>query len=641
MGGSGELWWERDEDKAHDELIASAKSLRESQSSRVARARVNLRAFEGREMPTGTLDAWQRNESGAAGKDEQSDRTHNLLRSACLTAVAEVAGRSRPKPQVVTTGADWTTRRRAQRKDRYFEGEFQRRQGAYSNFWAFANDICLDAMVFSGGGWGKLYWDDDDQRVRVDRVLADIELFVDDSDARYRDPRTMYQIRTAELSVLEGEYPEHAEEIRRMRTQSKIQTYGLQDGTTDTIDSVVEWVEVWRLGRGGEDGRHIVAIPGLTLHDEPWARKRFPFIQLRWQWERVGFWSQSLTDEVLETQSALNKLYRDILDSVHKGSQYKVFYEEDSIDTGDLDDGSPGVMVQVQKGAQFPKTEAATAISRDHLQLWEILSQAVYRLPGVSEAGATARKEQGADSGKAIRLIMDQQSKRFMIFAKDFEQLFADAAELWDEITAEAFEEAKAEGRTLKLESRLSSAGVMTSDTWTPMAEDTYAIQVYPVAALPSTPGGRMATVQEMIGSGMISQSAGRELLDWPDLEKHSSRSQSVRRIGEKIIQGFLDAGTEFEPEEYTPPIPDPQMLLGGLLQEVMVQVTAAYFEAMLDDAPDENLDMFRSYLTDCSKVLDKAAAAKQPPAAPGVPGTPPGGPGAPQLLPPALEGVA
>lgn len=591
--------------------MGSAKSLQSDQSARARRALLDLRIYESRNVLAQHFSDWSMTNpdlSIEGDGDDYDDLVLNKARAACHSIQAKLAGRQKPKPQFLTSGAEWSLKRRAQRLDKFVEGTLHQQQGQYADSWELAQDVLLDCAIW---GTGAIKVFPGDERICHERVFAATELFVDPVEARYGNPQTLFQICLRDKEQLKTQFPEKADLIEGASISSgatdDAMNESLHNGSYRISDSV-RVVEVWKLSPGGDKpGRHVIAIDNATIVDEDWTRAGFPFVFMHWQRERVGFWSCGLIGEIRALQDRLDETLQSIVSSIDKGSKLKVFVEKGSqVDDADLMDPDEGVIVEYTGKA--PIYHAPNAVSSDQLTLLQLLGASIFELTGVSEANATSRKESGVESGVALRLLNDQETERFSVLAKRYEMLFVELAKQDIECMAELADD------DADFTVSWHGDGFLSEINWndSKIEDNQYHVQVYPVSSLPSTPAGRIATIQELIGTGMIPQEVGAELLGWPDLEQYGNRVNSVRKLTERLIESFLDFGTDDQGDEWEYKSPDPHMIHGGLLGQVLAQVAQAYFEAMLNDAPETNLDFFRKYIEECVLIAEKAAAGQQ-----------------------------
>jgi len=602
--------------------MGTARALFAGQVTRERRAYENLCAYEGDRGSARwisdylTLPDFDELPSG-------EEIALNDARNVCHSLQAKIAGRQRPKPQFLTTGADWSLRQRARRMDRFVEAQMHQPQGEYANAWELMCDVFLDAEVF-GTGCIKGYADADAGRCRIERVLC-VDLAVDAREARTGAVRSLFQRQRVDKDLLVARFPESAHSITLAGSPLFDSQFAEKTDENHGINlsDMVDVIEAWHLpGPTGMGGRHVIAISGTVLVDEPWHRSSFPFAFIRWQRERTGFWSKGIIDEVRAVQDTVNKHLRSMDRAIDNGSHFRVYYREGSIDPKDLDDTYEGTMVPVAVGAEMPQTVAANPVSPQQVDLTFRLRQLIFEQTGASQASATSRKESGVTAGVALRTLNDMETERFSVVARRYEQLAVDIARLMVASTRELAEEDP------DFAVRWPGGAYLREYKWSKcnLEEDMYKLTVFPVSSLPSSPAGRLATVQEMIGAQLISPDAARELLAWPDIERHEQRENAEREWLDRVTERFL----EWEPGEDFP-YESPESFIN--IAAAMKRMAGEYMLARIDDAPDTVLEGFRSFIEACVELLKRAAQQEAPPQAPGLPAAGP--------MAPAPMGVA
>ena len=102
-----------------------------------------------------------------------------------------------------------------------------------------------------------------------------------------------------------------------------------------------------------------------------------------------------------------------------------------------------------------------------------------------------------------------------MLTAQRYEQAFMDAASWYMDLAEEIVEDSGS--YTVR---SMRKKGFDVSDFKdVRMAQEDYELEAFPISLLPSTPAGRIQTVQELINMGVIdSKEQITKLLDYPDL---------------------------------------------------------------------------------------------------------------------------
>ena len=568
-----QFWWQKEKD-AHRDIFDAVQTLVDDQDYHGDDNLNWLRLFQNKNSSGLTQDTYSRF-SGSRSENV----TLNIVHSMCTTVTSKIA-KNRPKVTFLTSGGDYSLKRKAKLLDKYCNGQFYA-----TDIYTVAPKVFLDACVF-GTGVMKIYANDNG--MQCDRIFPN-EIIVDDAESFYGEPRQMFQRKVVSREVLMAEYPEFEKEILNA-TKAE---YG---NTGESLTSnQVECVEAWHLAsaKGASDGRHVICIDNVTLVDEPYDKDFFPFVFIRWTENLLGFWGQGLCEQLLGVQVEINKLLNRIQEQMHLATP-KVFIESGSkISKAHINNEVWGVIEYTGTKPDFfvPRTTTGEVFS--HL---DRLFNRAYEVAGISAMAAQARKPAGLDSGVAIREFSDIQSERFMLVAQAYENLFLEAARQMIDIARDYFES----GDDFKVISRGDKSIQNISWGEIDLQEDQYVMQIYPTALLSSTPAAKLQTVQEMAQAGILNPTEARALLDYPDLEAVNQLATSFIDDVDLLIEQMIEKGQYNPPETFSN------------LEFAIQRVQSAYLRAKIDGVPEERLELLRRYMDDAIRVIQTQQMAQQ-----------------------------
>lgn len=561
------------------------------------------------------------------------DLNYNVSRAACDTVHAEIAGRQKPTAKFQTAGADWKTKRKAKKMEKFVTGIIQQRQGHFLNGWELFESNFLDASI-AGMGVAKVFVRGD--KINIERHLA-FELFVDPNESRYGDPQNLFHVYSMERDKAIWAFAMDPDLDLSDKQRTKIarainaaeETDDMEPGTTPRVAKSIEIVEAWRLPLGKDrPGRHVFCINELTLHDEEWTRPVFPFVFQRWEVERTGWHAKGLIQQCETIALEINYNASKLQERFRLCGSKRTYYEEGSISPTHLQSNEAEVMIPIKHGAMIPKDAPPKPIAESEFAWSESVFQKYFELSGVSQMQASARKEAGVTAAVAIRTLNDMQSQRFALKAKMYENSYVALAH---QILYCAREAAEAGNKVVaKYDEEINWVDV-------DIPEDVFEITIAPTSALPNDPAGRMQMTQELFAQGIIGMETYKQLLGWPDLEKEMNLQNAQGKWLEKRIDIMLDSTDDYE-------MPD-----GNLMDKprALIQTAQAYFDALYEDAPEENLVQLRDYMQDLDRLIKEAEegaaiasaelqmkvrAAMMPPGGAGEEGPTPG----PEAMPPA-----
>ena len=598
-----EFWWEQTKD-IHEDVFSAVTTLAEDQNYRAKDNLSWLRLFSNVNASGLNSDSYSRRSGTRA-----DDVTLNIVHSMCTTVTSKIA-KNRPKVTFLTSGGDWSLKRKAKLLDKFVNGQFYA-----TDIYTTAPKVFLDATVF-GTGVMKIY--QDGERIVAERVFPN-EVISDDAESFYGKPRQMFQRKIVSREVLLAAYPEFEKEILNA---SKAETNNSGESVTS---NQVECVEAWHLAskKGSPDGKHCIVLDSCTLLDEPYDKDFFPFVFIRWTENLLGFWGQGLAEQLLGVQVEINKLLNRIQEQMHLATP-KVFIETGSkISKAHINNEVWGVIEYTGTKPDFHVPRTATGEVFSHL---DRLFGRAYEVAGISEMAAQAKKPAGLDSGVAIREFSDIQSERFMLVAQAYENLFLTAARQMIDIARDIEEQ----GNTYEVISHGDKYIERINWKDIDLEEDQYVMQIYPTALLSTTPAAKLQTIQEMAQTGLLNPTEARALLDYPDLEAVNQLATAFIDDVDLLIEEMIEKGRYHPPETFSN------------LEFAIQRVQSAYLRAKIDKVPEERLELLRRYMDDAIRVIQTQQMAQQATQQAMAPmeGAPAPGGGAPAPGAPPMEGA-
>jgi hypothetical protein len=567
---TNKFWWEVT-GAPHSEIMSFVSALDDEQGYRKEDNLNSLRLFGNSDTVGLSLGEYSKRNVQKDGSPSL-----NIVHSMCTTVTSRIT-KSRPKATFLTSGGNWSAKRKAKLLDKFVSGQFYE-----TDIYTIAPRIFLDATVF-GTGIMKIY--EVGGKVKIDRIFPN-EVIVDDTEALYGEPRQIFQRKFVSRRVLSSLYPEVKQQI--MDNDVKSDSYGNERNTSN---EQIECVEAWHLpsGEGAEDGRHVICLDNVTLLDEPYTKSYFPFVFLKWTDRLLGFWGQGLAEQLSGIQSEINKLLLQIKLQMTLATP-KVFVEVGSkISKAHINNETWGI---IEYSGTKPDFHVPMTTSPEIFSHLDRLYRRAYEIAGVSELAAQSRKPGGLDSGRALREFHDIESERFMVIGREYEGMFMEAARQMVDIARDVSSRDGDDYKVLSHNNReieLVTWGKINLDS------DSYVMRIYPTSLLPATPAGRLATVEGLFQSGLIDRNAALALLDYPDLEAYHKVELAFIDDVDLLIENMLEKGI------YSPPEPFSN------LQFAIQRIQSAYIRAKVDGAPDGRLDLLRRYIESAVLLLQGA----------------------------------
>ena len=175
----------------------------------------------------------------------------------------------------------------------------------------------------------------------------------------------------------------------------------------------------------------------------------------------------------------------------------------------------------------------------DRLENW------IYKEMGISQLSASSLKPAGLNSGRALRVYNDTQSRRFINLERSYEQMHCTlAAQITALERAISMENPKHE---VVYESRGQKMVIPFREI--DLKKGIMRTQIAPTSALPTSPAAKLQDLQEMVAAGTIDQETFLTLADVPDFESIRDTVVAPLELLEKRFDEMLETGQYTMPE--------------------------------------------------------------------------------------------
>ena len=573
-------WWVEAKNDVHERVFAVFQHLDETQAHHRVANLHHLRLYSNRMA------------AGLGGRDYSmtapGDRLRlNIIRSVIDSAVAQIAT-NRPRPMYLTEKGNWSMRTRAKRLGKFVMGQFYAVDQYDKSL-----DVFLDAAIF-GTGYEKIY--EIGGRIGAERVFTN-ELVTDDHEAKYGDPRQLFQYKQVNRDVLAEAYPRHKEEIASADLIREEQSY------SESISDPVSVIESWHLPSSpdAEDGRHAICISNKTLHDGPWERDRFPFAVFRWAKAPLGFLGTGIAEELTPIQIELNYLLGKVQEIANFITNSLWVRKGENI--GRISNKNNSVNTYT---STMPQMLTLGAIPPELLQQIQYLERKAYEQIGVSQLSASSLKPAGLNSGEALKVFNDTGSRRFMHVGQRWEHFHVrQVAELVLDCARDIEKRGDGDIEVLAQGDK-DVERIKFSDV--SIERDKYVTKAWPVSLFPDTPAGKLDTIEKLAQVSPDVQRYLIPLLDFPDFDAVRNRINAPYELVDKQVELMLEHGK--------PQTPIPFMDL-DLARH---QGTLALLEAEKDDTPDEKIELVRTWLGKIDSMQAPPTPAAPAPTTPAAP---------------------
>ena len=562
-------WWNTTDSDVHAKVWAAYESLKDQQSERIQAHQDQLRLYGNLDLTTSSFakNSYAVNPPTVT----QSVSKYNVIKTN-IDAVTNRISKNKPRPKVVPNGGDWQTENRSRLLSDFILGQIQT-----LDLYKRSRSVFRDGGIFGTSGFkfgiekGKIY---------AEKALA-LELFVDDIDGLYGDPRQLLQVKAISKDVLKEKYPSAAEELD---AASYISNYIVQELSGEFADVI----EAWYLPCGDEPGRHIICTSNLTLLDEPWTKKRFPFVFWKWQERPLGFFGQGIAEQLDSIQLEINTLLYKVQENLKLHSSPIWWLPNDAQIPEQFVTNMIGRYIKSNKP---PTLYSFPIMPQEVYSYLETLIRRASMLVGVSEMSTYSKKPSGLSSGRALEEWNDIESGRFANIGQDWEDFFKEIADHLIDLGQDIYEKDKGYSVSSRTKDRF------TEIKWKDARIDfnNSRIEVFPVNLLPDKPEGRLQRIEQLIQMGSIELEDAFELLDIPDLKRYSDVKYAPRRLIKKQLEDMLEEG----PTAYAPPETTDDL---GFALKYAQQLLAL---GKLKGYPDEHLDTIRAYISNVTDIIE------------------------------------
>ena len=392
----------------------------------------------------------------------------------------------------------------------------------------------------------------------------------------------------------------------------------------------VKVVEGWHFAVGDKPGRYVMAIENASLVDEEYPYEDSPFVFVGGVKDMTGMWHQTLTKQVAPAILRVNENLEDIEVTKALAAKRRMYYDPEIHSKTDLQTTDPDMeLIPVEGLATGTKPPVDVLPQPFHPQMLELTNFYLghcYGLTGINQFN-TAGQISGDWSGVALRLMKDQLIERFASTQKDLiEGSVVEASRKIARCALEAMEGGN------KLKSTWKGDGMVReidADVLRLLDDYAYTVDLYPVSGKKNSPEDRVQLFQDLAKSGLASGDALLEVVKYYDT--FQAAGGGVADAQRKNIEQQIDSWLYDEPEE----MEDPGWYQGPVRSmnpaTALLQVNAAYLDALTSRVNAKRLAMFERFVADCLKLVQEGnanmqamgGAGVQPgPAAPAIPGT-------------------
>ena len=199
-----QFWWNSGKDSVHESLFKHVTTLREKQTIVEEDRKKHLRLYGN--MPHLS------NRDDVFASSNVPRVTLNVVQMAIDSAQARIA-KSMPKARFLTDDGDYKLKKQAENLERFVEGVYYQ-----NDLYQKAKESFVDGATF-GDGAIKFYVGKNGKKpvVKAERVFT-MDLFVDEDEAMYDNPRQLYHLKYVNKFLIAEKYPKFKDRILAAKT---------------------------------------------------------------------------------------------------------------------------------------------------------------------------------------------------------------------------------------------------------------------------------------------------------------------------------------------------------------------------------------------------------------------------------------
>lgn len=492
---------------------------------------------------------------------------------------------SKPKTQYLTDGSIWKQRSLARKINKFNEGVRISQDVQSKAFVEFKKALVL--------GNGILKFVPDGDYVGIEHVQP-YEILVDELDGFYGFPRTFIQVRAvmrtaAKKAFMPKDKDKQAEFLAMIDSLPEADHEDYRWCTHGRRGAILV-AEGWHCEDDGE-GRHILCLEdGKPIEDEVWEDKYPPFAFGWCEKPMAGFWGSSVSEVVYPLQLEASRLQERNYEANKKFGVPQVFLPANcEIDPEQITNECGAIYKYT---GDLPTYLTAPSTNKEYDAAIDKYRMRAFAHWGLDTAFSTGVKPPGLNSGAAMREYVDHASMRLSAISDE-----------WDRFSVEI------DRNIIRCAERMHRNGIdvtastqdgkfMRSIKWSEIRvqENQLTLLPYPINALGATPSSKLDRLMELADRGWIDQRFAKMLSDLPDISGWANLENAPLEFILQVIDEALYEGKKPDaPDKYSLPY------IQDLYMPIVIQ---AIHRGQIDEAPDENVELLRDYVSQMEYLL-------------------------------------
>ncbi len=396
-------WWRLKGKECARSIAETVSFLQRIQMARIKQQVISARLYGNISLSGSSGSAYVRLLHAQTATRDRA--TYNAIQSIIDTLTSRI-GENKPRPYYLPSGGDWKQHRKAKKLNLFTEGVFYETKTYDTGVKVFR-----DSAIW-GDGFMHVF-------VRGKKVVhervAGSELWVDEVEAQYGEPRNMHRLKSVDRDEACFYFPKFADLIRRASRSAETESRSIPN-----VSDMVTIIESWHVGTPDEDGevvdgRHVFTLPAegaliSSEDEEDWPFDFFPFAKMPWCERPYGYWSQGCAEQLQGEQLELNNELWLIQRSFHMAGTVKCLLPNGSTISEEKINNEVGAIINYAPPHK-PEFFVAQPIHPDYFENTQRILERMYRKSGVSEMSSSGHKPAGLNSGRALRESQDIESR--------------------------------------------------------------------------------------------------------------------------------------------------------------------------------------------------------------------------------------
>lgn len=584
-----QLWWAEKPDFKLDSaglewskrVIAEAKRV---EFATIERSQTILENY----CLYGDFGAW----GVSTGMTTRKPATHrNVIATGVDTIVSELL-QTPPRAMWISRGGTWRDRRTAKKLTSWGDDLSQEQELDDLRSQVYRDGLIAGVGFLQPYVFGK--------ELRTKRIFP-CNVLMDDRNCGDSMPRQLFtrnfvdRYRLMEVARDMGNWNKDMEDAISEAPDSSGTMWSFTADDPGQTNDLIEVWECWHLPskKGAKDGVHAIVIDGATLLHRTYERDRYPLVAYRPIKPTKGWWGASLVSRAGPLQAGLNDIMSRIDEAMEYHARMVIIHPPAGGTFKTAFTNEAGTIVEHPQPERIkafaPEPMPAQAYEhRDHLR------QAILEEFAVNELQSQGTVPGQLESGKALRVLTDTGSRRFIDLKRCAERVHSDymreAVHCMRQLSSVPGNDAKV---------IYKRHGVPIEVDWSELNPDDsrHRIKTFPTSSLPQEPAGRIQTLDDLRADGMLKSDEFYALaLDVPDVEGALAEITAPIEFIRFQLDTILDDGEPVEPWPTSP------------LERGIQIANAVIFREAMDGCPEDKLDMIRDWIDGANAYLKRAA---------------------------------